>query len=215
MESFPPRASTPWRWVENEKREPSLAAATPSCIRLMGEGKRERTQHRQRCAGRGRETRTLPGSHRLSQLGLQPNPTRMQRGHMTSGGRATPFPLQGDPAPSCTDAVTKAGTSCSSPALPPALSSQPRLCLGRRGQSLVLRSFSPALRGSPARQVLPRAEIMAPVFSLCTSLPRQLPNPAQLRLPLLQDDVSASQSEHARLPQPAWRLAPAQPPPHS
>lgn len=134
---------------------------------------------------------------------------------MTSGGRATPFPLQGDPAPSCTDAVTKAGTNCSSPALPPLLSSQPRHCLGTRSQGLVLLSFSPALRVSPAREVLPRAGIMAPVFSLCTSLPRQLPNPAQLRLPLLQDDVSASQSGRAGLARPAWLLAPVQLPPPS
>lgn len=182
----------------------------------MGEGKWEPTRHRRHCAGRGREARTLPGSRRrLSQLGLQPNPTRMQRGHMTSGGRATPFPLQGDPAPSCTDAVTKAGTNCSSPALPPLLSSQPRHCLGTRSQGLVLLSFSPALRVSPAREVLPRAGIMAPVFSLCTSLPRQLPNPAQLRLPLLQDDVSASQSGRAGLARPAWLLAPVQLPPPS
>lgn len=151
---LPPRAATPWRWVgkQGEKREPSSAAATPSCVRLMGEGKWEPTRHRRHSVGRGREARTLPGSRRrLSQLGLQPNPTRMQRGHMTSGGRATPFPLQGDPAPSCTDAVTKAGASCSSLALPPLLSSQPRHCSGRRSQGLVLLSFSPALRGSPAR----------------------------------------------------------------
>lgn len=213
---LPPRAATPWRWVESkEKREPSSAAATPSCRRLMGEGKWEPTRHRRLCAGR--EARTLPGSRRrrLSQLGLQPNPTRMQRGHMTSGGRATPFPLQGDPAPSCTDAVIKAGASCSSLALPPLLASQPRHCLGRRSPGPFLLSPSPALRGSPAREVLPRAGIMAPVFSLCTSLPRQLPNPARLRLPLLQDDVSASQSGRAGLARPACLLAPAKLPPPS
>ena len=213
----PPRAATPWSWVEGEekRREPSSAAATPSCARLMGEGKRDERGTDGVVRGGGREARTLPGSRRLSQLGPQPNPTRMQRGHMTSGGRATPFPLQGDPAPSCTDAVTKAGTSCSSLALSPLLSSQPRRCLVRRSRGLVPLSFPPALRGSPARQVLPHAGIMAPVFSLCTSLPRQLPNPAQLRLPLLQDDVSASQSGRAGLARAAWRLAAAQVPPHS
>lgn len=127
------------------------------------------------CGRRGREARALPGSRRrrLSQLGPQPNPTGMQRGHMTSGGRATPFPLQGHPAPSCTDAVTKAGTSCSPLARSPLLSAQPRYCLGRESPGLVLLSFSPALQGRPARGVLPDAGIMAPVFSLC--LPRQLP----------------------------------------
>lgn len=127
------------------------------------------------CRRRGREARALPGSRRrrLSQLGPQPNPTGMQRGHMTSGGRATPFPLQGHPAPSCTDAVTKAGMSCSPLARSPLLSAQPRHYSGRRSPGLILLFFSPALRGRPARGVFPSAEIMAPVFSLC--LPRQLP----------------------------------------
>lgn len=127
------------------------------------------------CRRRGREARALPGSRRrrLSQLGPQPNPTGMQRGHMTSGGRATPFPLQGHPAPSCTDAVTMAGMSCSPLACFPLLSAQPRHYSGRRSPGLVLLFFSPALRGRPTRGVLPGAEIMAPVFSLC--LPRQLP----------------------------------------
>lgn len=127
------------------------------------------------CRRRGREARALPGSRRcrLSQLGPQPNPTGMQRGHMTSGGRATPFPLQGHPAPSCTDAVTKAGMSCSPLARFPLLSAQPRHYSRRRSPGPVPLFFSPALRGRPAHRVFPSAEIMAPVFSLC--LPRQLP----------------------------------------
>lgn len=127
------------------------------------------------CRRRGREARALPGSRRrrLSQLGPQPNPTGMQRGHMTSGGRATPFPLQGHPAPSCTDAVTKAGMSCSPLARFPLLSAQPRHYSERRSPGLILLFFSPARRGRPARGVFPGAEIMAPVFSLC--LPQQLP----------------------------------------
>ncbi|KAH1187401.1 hypothetical protein KIL84_020150 [Mauremys mutica] len=64
-----------------------------------------------------------------------------------------------------------------------------------------------SLPHSPCPHRLPSAGIMAPVFSLCTSLPRQLLSPAQLRLPLLQDDVSSSQSGRAWAAQPAWRLA--------
>lgn len=40
--------------------------------------------------------------------GSEPNPTGMQPGHMRcGGGRASPPAPQGDPAPSCPDAVTK------------------------------------------------------------------------------------------------------------
>lgn len=196
--------------MESKERSENLPPRSYTLVHKVNGGRETGT------TAAGRAARTLPGRRRrLSQLGPQPNPTGMQRGHMTSGGRATPFPLQGDPAPSCTDAVTKAGASCSSLALPPLLSSQPRHCLRRRSQGPVPLSRAPARRGSPARAVLPRAGIMAPVFSLCTSLPRQLPDPAQLRLPLLQDDVSASQSGRAGLARPAWLLAPAQLPPRS
>lgn len=43
------------------------------------------------------------------QPGSEPNPTGMQPGHMRcgGGGRASPPAPQGDPAPSCPDAVTK------------------------------------------------------------------------------------------------------------
>lgn len=116
---------------EGEQREPSSAAATPSRAGLRGGREGEATRQRQRW-GRGSTDSPERRRRRLSRVGRQPKPTGMQRGHMTSGGRAAPFPLQGDPAPSWTDAVTKAGAGRSSLSrslslsLPPLLSSRPR-----------------------------------------------------------------------------------------
>ena len=132
--------------------------------------------------------------------GSEPNPTGMQPGHMRcgDGGRASPPAPQGDPAPSCPDAVTKVtGEFVSSSAPAPQSFAEaepgpsPRAGTGENSQGRAFRFPSPRLvfrigrssnehhRHSPSR-------------------PLQQP---PLRLwphPLLQHEVTASQSGRAR-----------------
>lgn len=211
---LPPRAATPWRWVESkEKREPSSAAATPSCIRLVGEGNQRGSDDAVREEGEG-----SPGSP-----GQPPPPPKPAWSAAKPHRNAT---RSHDLRRTC-NSLPSPGTPCAilywrsykgrhdllpSRSLPASLSTAPALFgkeKPRPDPAFLFASSSetPCPRSPPwcwdhGARFLPLP-------------PPAAPDPAQLRLPLLQDDVSASQSGRAGPPGPGRPLAAAPLPPPS
>lgn len=131
----------------------------------------------------------------------EPNPTGMQPGHMRcgGGGRASPPAPQGDPAPSCPDAVTKVMGEIVSPRprqrpkVPQRPSRGPHLAQGQEkmsGKSLEIPFATAWFPYRPRQQRSPPSLLP---LCFCNSLPRR-PWPH----PLLQHEVIASQSPRAR-----------------
>lgn len=217
MESFPREQLHPadgWR-ISREART-FLSGSYTLVHTVLGEGKREPTRHRRRCAGRGRESADSPGqqpppppawsaakphknatrSHDLRRTcNSLPSPGRpcailnwrsYKNRHELRISRSRPAPL------------------LTAPALLGKEKPQPGPAFLFTSSSGIPRPWSPPWRWGHGARFLPLRQH-----------PRQLPNPAQLRLPLLQDDVSAGQSGRTGLARPPWLLAPAQLPPPS